>query len=405
MCSAIQARRRARNSASAGESRKSIGHSETGLAAAAAAARRRRRTSGRRAARAAGRRGRCSPTCSPSRRAPARRSRRRCARRARCTPWPRARRCGLRRARGSSTAHAGYSAALNAPSIRQRASARRCCTAWNVPIGDAVLPPFLRVGDRDVEHAPHEPDQIGARERQTQRRPGVEIGAREAPGLAGNREQRRAGRERADRAREVGAVARAVALHAREAVAVAVGDQDVRRDGTAARHRRRRGAPCPSPGPTPPRRRSGRARRRPPRRRLGRAPARRARSAARIGPANGTSATASPSASAMMAASTPLASGAPSPVVLAQLEPARVAHGLGEALAPLARRRGRPRSAVRARVPAAERCAAARPVRACPGCPSVRMILSVFESHLARSEDPVLMAPAGAASNPRRSRS
>src|SRR5262245_32674281 len=44
-----------------------------------------------------------------------------------------------------------------------------------------------------------------------------------------------------------------------------------------------------------------------------RTPTRRARSAARIGPENGTSATASPSASAMMAASTPLASGSASP--------------------------------------------------------------------------------------------
>src|SRR5262245_21449107 len=44
-----------------------------------------------------------------------------------------------------------------------------------------------------------------------------------------------------------------------------------------------------------------------------RTPTRRARSAARIGPANGRSATASPSASAMMAASTPLASGSASP--------------------------------------------------------------------------------------------
>ena len=73
---------------------------------------------------------------------------------------------------------------------------------------DAVLPALLRVGDRDVEHAPHEPDQIGARERQAQGRPGVEIGARED--AATGREppsSGRAGRDRADRAREIGAVA------------------------------------------------------------------------------------------------------------------------------------------------------------------------------------------------------
>src|SRR5262249_47792068 len=46
---------------------------------------------------------------------------------------------------------------------------------------DAVLPPFGRVGDADVEHAAHEPDQIGAREREPQSRPRVEILARERP--------------------------------------------------------------------------------------------------------------------------------------------------------------------------------------------------------------------------------
>ena len=165
-------------------------HPQTRPLAAGAAARRRRRTTGRRAAHGAGRRGRCSPTCSPSRRAPAPRSRRPCARRARSRPWPRARRRGPRRARAGRRPTTAYSATLNAPSIRQRASARRCCTAWNVPIGDAVLPALLRVGDRDVEHAAHEPDQIGARERQAQGRPRVEIVAREEPGLVGNREQR-----------------------------------------------------------------------------------------------------------------------------------------------------------------------------------------------------------------------
>ena len=88
-----------------------------------------------------------------------------------------------------STAHDACSATLNDPSIRQRASASRCCTAWNEPIGDAVLPALLRVGDRDVEHAAHDPDEIGARERQAERGPRGEIVAREEPRLVGNREQ------------------------------------------------------------------------------------------------------------------------------------------------------------------------------------------------------------------------
>ena len=49
---------------------------------------------------------------------------------------------------------------------------------------------------------------------------------------SGTGSKRHAGRKRADRACEVGAVARAVGLRQREAVAVAFGDQDVRRDGT-----------------------------------------------------------------------------------------------------------------------------------------------------------------------------
>src|SRR5262245_50574340 len=57
------------------------------------------------------------------------------------------------------------------------------------PDGDTVLLSLLRVGDRDVEHAAHEPDQIGARERQPQARPSVEIVAREAPGLVGDPDQ------------------------------------------------------------------------------------------------------------------------------------------------------------------------------------------------------------------------
>src|SRR5262245_52555097 len=75
------------------------------------------------------------------------------------------------------------------------------------PDGHAVLLPLLRIDNRDVEHAAHEPHQIGAGERQTQGRPGVEIVAREVPGLAGNPDHGDAGGECADRACEVGTVA------------------------------------------------------------------------------------------------------------------------------------------------------------------------------------------------------
>src|SRR5262249_505978 len=61
--------------------------------------------------------------------------------------------------------------------------------------GESVLLPLLRVDDRDVEHAAHEPDHVGARERQTQGRPGVEIVSREAPGLVGNPDHGDAGGE------------------------------------------------------------------------------------------------------------------------------------------------------------------------------------------------------------------
>src|SRR5262249_27506046 len=54
------------------------------------------------------------------------------------------------------------------------------------PDGDAVLLSLLRVGDRDVEYAAHEPDDVGAREREAQGRPCVEVVARQAPGLVGN---------------------------------------------------------------------------------------------------------------------------------------------------------------------------------------------------------------------------
>src|SRR5262245_17205999 len=84
------------------------------------------------------------------------------------------------------------------------------------PDGDAVLLPLLRVGDRDVEDATHDPDQIGARERQAQRRPGIEVVAREAPGLVGNPDDGNPGGERAGRTCEVGTGAGTIGLRERE---------------------------------------------------------------------------------------------------------------------------------------------------------------------------------------------
>ena len=129
----------------------------------------------------------------------------------------------------------------------------------------------------------------------------------------GDREHGRAGRDRTNRPREIGAFARAVDLHLREPIAAALRTKHVHRvralggavDGV---ERRRRGRLR-----TPPPRRSGPGGNATTAPSAGSAPARRARSAARTGPANATSATASPSASAMIAASTPPASGAPSP--------------------------------------------------------------------------------------------
>ena len=107
----------------------------TAFAAARAVARRRRRTTATTAARAAGTRARCTPTCSRSRRAPAPRSRTRCARRGRSTPWRRGPRATASSGARLSTAHAACNETLSEPSIRQCASASRCCTAWNEPTG------------------------------------------------------------------------------------------------------------------------------------------------------------------------------------------------------------------------------------------------------------------------------
>ena len=62
--------------------------------------------------------------------------------------------------------------------------------------GNAVLPALGGVRDRHVEHAAHDADEIGARERQAERGPRGEVVAREEPALVGDRAGRGPGRDR-----------------------------------------------------------------------------------------------------------------------------------------------------------------------------------------------------------------
>ncbi len=98
------------------------------------------------------------------------------------------------------------------------------------PDGDAVLPALLRVGQRDVEDAAHETDHVSAGERQTQRRPCVEILVREQTGLVGQADDGRTGFDRAHRAREVRALALTGGLDQCNAMAAAIGEEDIRCD-------------------------------------------------------------------------------------------------------------------------------------------------------------------------------
>ena len=82
----------------------------------------------------------------------------------------RVRRQPLRAATRASTAHDACSVALCAPSMRQCASASRCCTAWNEPTGTPNCRRSRRVGDRQVEHTSHHAHQIRARECEPERR-------------------------------------------------------------------------------------------------------------------------------------------------------------------------------------------------------------------------------------------
>ena len=241
--------------------------------------------------------------------------------------------------------------------------------------GYAVLLALRRVRDGDVEHTAHHADEIGTRERQTERRPLGEVVAGEEPTLVGDHLRRRARRDHTNRARQVGAHAHGgrVEAHAGQPIAgtfghehvrvadVVVGVDRVERSGRrAGRHdrglderRRERDhratglAHARPAGEIAARAPAPRTRRRRPRRR-----ARRRRSRLRRH---------SRAVRSRRPASSPR-----------ELEPPGVAHRGAEALAPRWRRRGRRPSRAPARARADGPIAAARPAPACRGCPRVR---------------------------------
>ena len=65
--------------------------------------------------------------------------------------------------------------------------------------GYAVLAALGRVRDRDVEHAAHHADEVGAREREAERGPRGEVVVGEQPALIGDRRARPLRRRRARR--------------------------------------------------------------------------------------------------------------------------------------------------------------------------------------------------------------
>ena len=93
--------------------------------------------------------------------------------------------------------------------------------------GHAVLRALGRVRDGDVEHAAHDADEVGAREREAERGPRGEVVVGEEPALVGDRRHRRSRRDAAHGAREIGAAADALAPSStgttREAVAARSG--------------------------------------------------------------------------------------------------------------------------------------------------------------------------------------
>ncbi len=225
------------------------------------AVRRRHRTIATRARRGAGRRAPCTPTCCRSRRAPGWPSRRRCGRHARNTPSPPGRRRAPRRDRGRRQPRRHGGRRSSDPSIRHRASASRCCTAWKDPTGTPNCrrsAAYATVRSSTPRMSPTRSALVRAR---PEGGPGGEVVARQEPRLAlprGARPRRRPIVQ--TRAGEVGPAARAVdrtaVPHARESVAGAVGlEREDTRVAVTRRSRRRRAASSSRPRRPPQRRR------------------------------------------------------------------------------------------------------------------------------------------------------
>ena len=79
----------------------------------------------------------------------------------------------------ASTAQAAYNIALSAPSLSVLASASRCWTAWNEPIGNAVLATFPGIGGGQRERTLHHADEVGRGEGDGERLPRQEIVGRQ----------------------------------------------------------------------------------------------------------------------------------------------------------------------------------------------------------------------------------
>ncbi len=145
----------------------------------------------------------------------------------------------------ASTAHAAYNVALSAPSDSVLASASRCWTAWNEPIGDAVLAPLAGVVGRQRQRTLHRADEIGRGQGDGERFPGEEVGGGDGSERSAGivRRSRGGRRDRRDQAGEVDTVARGRFDHGQLDECIAVGIECDRR-GTAGRVDRESGPAC-----------------------------------------------------------------------------------------------------------------------------------------------------------------
>ena len=134
---------------------------------------------------------------------------------------------------------------------------------------DAVLLPLRRVRDRDVEHAAHHADEVGAREREAERGPRGEIVVGEQPSLLGDRcTAGTPGETRCTMRGQIGAVIGTARFrfdrHDREAVTLGPRARGRTRHRPVRRHRRPRTARSSAPNPRRRPRRADRARTRRP---------------------------------------------------------------------------------------------------------------------------------------------